>query len=697
MTNLNSSWESSVVKLAQAGNLKAITFWLNRYLVPQGLCAQVIPEQPGVLLVRVVCHRLPDCDRLVQFVRQRFLELNSEMIYILRITAQQVGVAQLLWEQSVPIRFPVPKSDPGGSMAAPAAAETPAVAAAQNRPAQIHFAPRPIPRDSSPLPVKVAAKGPVNRGAKPYGRKPAVGSNPGRPKIQSRLRALGNAALDQWDDARVGTIKTVRRSQKWFKAKPSEVRAMLVGGSIAATVAIGCSVQIASQILSQSDSVPGLWGATLTEGESRPQVNQAGTVQAALERVPVIRHAVQNAADPTVTLMFAGNAALAQTTQIEAYQQADLLMSHLDNLLAPVSSEPTGSNLPNPAVSANPTTKGGQKSSAGLQAAGSSSEVIIPSGTIVRDSASVLVSSASYLGESEGTAQDGTAQDSEPALLPPAHLATQSELLASGVDIVNLATDQLTLKEGLDNGNLAQTLNALAQNAIYPVGAGSNEREARRPQIFEVKGQKIAFVGYSDSDLRPAGAQTAGLNTNLNGQLEADIKAIRDQVDWVIVTYRWNQALRTYPEATQVNLTRTAIDHGADLVVGFAPQITQGAEIYSGRPIVYALGDDVDDYSDRSSGNYETAALKVTLRDRQMQVEFVPIQVRQNQSAVAEGEAAARVTEYLQQASSLFDRPLRSPLTLDARMRLSFPTAPDADLPAEPFLGSPSGGAAPQR
>lgn len=37
------------------------------------------------------------------------------------------------------------------------------------------------------------------------------------------------------------------------------------------------------------------------------------------------------------------------------------------------------------------------------------------------------------------------------------------------------------------------------------------------------------------------------------------------------------------------------IDAGADIVVGGHPHVTQGAEIYRGRPIIYSLGNFVFD------------------------------------------------------------------------------------------------------
>ncbi|HEY9642417.1 MAG TPA: CapA family protein [Coleofasciculaceae cyanobacterium] len=687
MANLESSWESSVVKLAQMGNLRAITFWLNRYLVPQGLCAQVIPEQPGSLLIRVVCHRLPDCNRLVHFIHQQFLELNSELIRELRITAQPVGATELLWERSVPIRFPVqptpPVSRPASEVATATAGQTrPTAAPGFN---SIQFTPRPIPT-TQPQPAQQAGPQALRKKSAPPKRGKRV--QPARPAVQMQalLQDWTARGLDQVEDAKAGMGRAVWRSQRWFKSKPPEVQTLLVSGFAVTTVAIGCGLQVISQQIGTPSA--GLGEAFLTD-PPKPHVDQSGTVKASLESVPVIKQAVQNPADPAVTLVFASNAALGQTSSLAVYQQSDLLMSNLDNPLAApspnasgvtTSASPVGSPAPEiqpeiktVAAKTNPTD-------ATTLAPSNLAESGTSSNTAVQDSAGMLVSSASYISDSVKADSTDAAES-----IPAAHATTLDELVKHGVDVVNLAAQPLTT-----DGALPQTLNALSQKAIYPIGAGQNSQAARRPQIFEIKGEKIAILGYADSDLNPASDRAAGLNPAINSQIEADIKAIRDQVDWVIVSYHWNKVVRASPEESQITLAHAAIDHGADLVVGYAPQIMQGAEMYGGRAIVYSLGDDINEPND-SASTYSTAALKVTLQQRNMQVEFLPIQVQQNQAAIATGEVAAKITEYLQQASSLFDHPLRSPLTLDARLRVSLPTAPDSDLPpTDPFVSYPS-------
>jgi hypothetical protein len=260
------------------------------------------------------------------------------------------------------------------------------------------------------------------------------------------------------------------------------------------------------------------------------------------------------------------------------------------------------------------------------------------------------------------------------------------ELLANGVDVVTVANNR-AIPEG--TAQLTSMLDSLKQDGIHTVGAGQNSTGARRPQIFDVKGQRIAYLGYSDSSAVAAEASKPGVNVNVHQQMEEDIKAIRDQVDWIIVNVDWNRELRAYPESWQVDLTHAAIDYGADLVVGYHPTATQGAEIYNGRAIVYSLGDSIDEFAEKPAGDYDTATLKVTIKEHIMELEFLPINVQRGQAEIAKGDLGQSILQYIEQASSLFDHPLRSPTSLNSELRLSLPAAPDAAMPTDPFINYP--------
>jgi poly-gamma-glutamate capsule biosynthesis protein CapA/YwtB (metallophosphatase superfamily) len=240
-------------------------------------------------------------------------------------------------------------------------------------------------------------------------------------------------------------------------------------------------------------------------------------------------------------------------------------------------------------------------------------------------------------------------------------------LTSGGIDLVNLANNHAMDYEA---EGLIETLETLEKAGIHAIGAGKDIKEARRPEIIEVKGQRIAYFGYYDADFHAADEKNPGTNPRYDERIAEDIQAIRDQVDWIVVNFHWGVELAQYPGDWQIELARFTIDQGADLVVGHHPHVLQGAEIYKGRPIVYSLGNFI--FGGNSRNNYDTAVLKVSLKaDRKMKVEFLPVEVRQYQAKIVKGQKGDEILQQLERLSQIFEKPMDSPVVLDAP-----PTAP---------------------
>ncbi|PSN10996.1 hypothetical protein C7293_25985, partial [filamentous cyanobacterium CCT1] len=290
-------------------------------------------------------------------------------------------------------------------------------------------------------------------------------------------------------------------------------------------------------------------------------------------------------------------------------------------------------------------------------------------------------------------------------------------LVNSGVDIVNLTHSRL-----MDYGaaGLDETLTTLDSKGLYRIGAGRNALEARRPEVLDVKGKRIAYLSYAmggsnaahDTDVlkERAGAEDkaiakevetfkaatafkdrAGFNAQNMPEIVADIQALRNEVDWIVVNFRWVDHLSEQPNFMQTNLARLAIDQGADVVVGYHPTVIQGGEIYKGRPIAYSLGDFVF-RPDEPVENQDSAVLKVSLKDDQMQIELVPVRVRDSRPKTLTGDDSQDVLQRIEQASSQFDKPLKSPLVLDLKApemdpeTVSDPNSPFVSPEAEDIL-----------
>ncbi|MEM9003793.1 MAG: CapA family protein [Cyanobacteria bacterium P01_F01_bin.86] len=253
-------------------------------------------------------------------------------------------------------------------------------------------------------------------------------------------------------------------------------------------------------------------------------------------------------------------------------------------------------------------------------------------------------------------------------------------LKAGGVDIINLSS-QHTLDFG-ENG-LAETLDVLDSSGIYRVGAGRNEREARRPEILDVKGQRIAYLSYDQTGEHSAYGSFAGVNVLDKQTVIEDIGAIRDEVDWLVVNFRWTEEIPEKAADFQTNLARLAVDKGADLVVGHHPTQLQGAEIYKGRPIAYSLGDFVFGKLTEET-TAASAMLQVSLSDRQMKVDLIPVKVEAGQPQRVQGTEAANILNKIRTASQDFESPMDTSVVLDARPLVLL--QPDESQKDNPFV-----------
>ena len=97
--------------------------------------------------------------------------------------------------------------------------------------------------------------------------------------------------------------------------------------------------------------------------------------------------------------------------------------------------------------------------------------------------------------------------------------------------------------------------------------------------ITEINGIKVGLVGINY------------LNDVMRTELEAAIKTAKDLgAELVILSIHWGIEKATAPNADQIDAAHTAIDCGADLVIGTHPHVLQGFEKYKGRYICYSLG-----------------------------------------------------------------------------------------------------------
>lgn len=162
-----------------------------------------------------------------------------------------------------------------------------------------------------------------------------------------------------------------------------------------------------------------------------------------------------------------------------------------------------------------------------------------------------------------------------------------------GADVVSLANNHM-LNAGRQG--LVDTIDILKENNINSIGAGLNDDAARAGVVLEVNGWKIAFLAYAyPQDSSIATDERAGIaNMNLE-DLKIDIKRLKNKSDLVIVLMHAGVEYVSQANKEQINFAHSAIDYGADAVIGHHPHWPQNWEIYKDKPIFYSLGNFIFD------------------------------------------------------------------------------------------------------
>lgn len=165
-----------------------------------------------------------------------------------------------------------------------------------------------------------------------------------------------------------------------------------------------------------------------------------------------------------------------------------------------------------------------------------------------------------------------------------------------------------------------QMLDLLDSRGLRYFGAGRNIKSAHQPAIFEVKGKRVAILGYSEFFPRSFEAldDRSGIAWSEDDYVVYDIKQAKEkyQADYVIVFPHWGIEHEKFASTRQVNLAHLMIDSGADAVIGGHPHVTQNIETYKNKPIFYSLGNFVFNGFDDDDSNTGWV-VRLTLEDNQ--------------------------------------------------------------------------------
>ena len=186
----------------------------------------------------------------------------------------------------------------------------------------------------------------------------------------------------------------------------------------------------------------------------------------------------------------------------------------------------------------------------------------------------------------------------------------------AGFNLVSLATNH-TMDKG-EQGVLNSVAYWKTKSGVVSSGQWSSDEERNQSiaTIHEVNNIKYAFISYT--------IWTNGLNTptgkeylnNLYSEekAKADIEAVRDKVDFVIVAMHWGTEYSFKVDAKQEEIVNYLSSLGVDLIIGAHPHVIQTVEYINNNKtfVVYSLGNFISDQNDVD--NFTGLAFEVTLK-----------------------------------------------------------------------------------
>lgn len=159
-----------------------------------------------------------------------------------------------------------------------------------------------------------------------------------------------------------------------------------------------------------------------------------------------------------------------------------------------------------------------------------------------------------------------------------------------GVDVVELTGNHFA-----DYGRFAmdETLSIYRSNNIAYFGGGSNLQDSFMPALFEINGNKFAFLGCNLPDMSKAEIATADHPGSAPCDLDyftSKVAELKSQGYLVIFTFQWGEDYVPQPDRSQVEGFRRMVDAGATIVSGSQAHFPKTMEFYNDAFIHYGLG-----------------------------------------------------------------------------------------------------------
>ena len=176
-----------------------------------------------------------------------------------------------------------------------------------------------------------------------------------------------------------------------------------------------------------------------------------------------------------------------------------------------------------------------------------------------------------------------------PSFNSPPHIIR--DLQKSGVDFVTIANNH-TLDKG-EQQVLLTIQNLQSYNMPY-TGAFASKEDQQKARIINVEDIAVGILAYTYGTNTYVTSHPDGKDYLVSyldeAKIIADVKALRSQVDFIVLSLHWGEEYNTAHNEQQQQLAKNLFAAGADAIFGHHPHVLQPFEWIEDKPVFYSLG-----------------------------------------------------------------------------------------------------------
>ena len=189
---------------------------------------------------------------------------------------------------------------------------------------------------------------------------------------------------------------------------------------------------------------------------------------------------------------------------------------------------------------------------------------------------------------------------------------------------------------------LKDTIDNLERVGLPYAGIGENDTASRKPYVIKQEEKTIGVINVCEHEYSYALPDRMGANPFDPFLTMQDIRALKKEVDFVIVLYHGGKEHCRYPSPRLRNLCREMVLCGADVVITQHSHCIGCYEEYEGGHIVYGQGNFHFCWENRAETWYTSLLIQLDI-DKNIKIKFIPLVTNKNGIEIAESEKASEI------------------------------------------------------